>query len=77
MSDEELMRIAFDAKLTVREILRSIFDIGLQQGRADAIKEYKSALRKQFLNYDEHGCPCLSDIMEIIDDAEIELKEQK
>lgn len=46
--------------------------------RADVIKEYKSKLRKQFLEYyDKHGYPCLSDIMEILDDCEIELKEQK
>lgn len=46
--------------------------------REDAIKEYKSKLRKQFLEYyDEHGYPCLSDIREILDDCEMKLKEQK
>lgn len=39
MSDEELMHIAFADKRTVQEILRSIFDIGVQQGKTDAIDE--------------------------------------
>lgn len=37
MSDEELMRIAFADKRTVQEILRYIFELGEQKGRADAI----------------------------------------
>lgn len=45
--------------------------------RADAIKEYKSKLRKQFIKYyDEHDYSFLSDIIEILDDCEMELKEQ-
>lgn len=45
--------------------------------RADAIKEYRSKLRKRFFEYyDEHDYPCLSDITEILDDCEMKLKEQ-
>lgn len=39
MSDEELMRIAFADKRTVQEILRHIFELGENKGRAEAIEE--------------------------------------
>ena len=62
-------------ELIERGIGHNCLSDAYELGKADAIKEYKSALQKQFLNYDEHGCPCLSDVLEILDDCEIELKE--
>lgn len=47
MSDEELMRIAFADNRTVQEILRNIFNMGVQRGREDAINECEEIVSRE------------------------------
>ena len=52
--------------------------LAFEKCRSDSIAEYKAKLLEQFVLYDDRfGRPCIQDIREILDDAEIEIKEQK
>lgn len=52
--------------------------LAFEKCKSDTIAEYKAKVLAQFIKYDdEHGYPCIADIIEILDCVEIEIKEQK